>query len=151
MAETAEASLGYFGEFHLSSDETAGNLYELVQVKEFDVPTGGTREQVEATHLKSPDWRREYLSGFYEDSDFEVLLNFRPLSDTDVMLEGALKAADVRAFKAVLPENGEPVAQIEGTCKCTGYSRGRVTPDGVMEATATFRIVTVDDIEAYVS
>src|SRR3546814_4263730 len=124
MAETAEASLGYFGEFHLSSDATAGNLYELVQVKEFDVPTGGTREQVEATHLKSPDWRREYLSSFYEDSDFEVLLNFRPLSDTDVMLEGALKAADVRAFKAVLPENGEPVAQIEGTCKCTGYSRG---------------------------
>src|SRR3546814_12475974 len=77
MAETAEASLGYFGEFHLSSDATAGNLYELVQVKEFDVPTGGTREQVEATHLKSPDWRREYLSSFYEDSDFEVLLNFR--------------------------------------------------------------------------
>src|SRR3546814_14327268 len=74
-------------------------------------------------HLKSPDWGREYLSSFYEDIDFEVLLNFRPLSDTDVMLEGALKAADVRAFKAVLPENGEPVAQIEGTCKCTGYSR----------------------------
>src|SRR3546814_20693392 len=86
-----------------------------------------------------------------EDSDFEVLLNCRPRSDTGVMLEGALKAAYVRAFKAVLPENGEPVAQIEGTCKCTGYSRGRVTPDGVMEATATFRIVTVDDIEAYVS
>src|SRR3546814_2281662 len=38
-----------------------------------------------------------YLSSFYEDSDFEVLLNFRPLSDTDVMLEGALKAADVRS------------------------------------------------------
>src|SRR3546814_1198857 len=74
-----------------------------------------------------------YLSSFYEDSDFEVLLSFRPLSDTDVMLEGALKAADVRAFKAVLPENGEPDAQIDGTCKCTGYSRGRVTPDGVME------------------
>src|SRR3546814_5145454 len=87
--------------------------------------------------LKSPDWRREYLSSFYEDSDFEVLLNFRPLSDTDVMLEGALKAADVRAFKAVLPENGEPVAQIEGTCKCTGYSRGRVTPDGVIDRKST--------------
>lgn len=148
MSETQEASLGYFGEFWLH-DGTA--LYELVQVKEFDVPSSGTREQVESTHLKSQDWRREYLSGFYEDSDFEVLLNFRPLSTTDTLLEAALKAADVRAFKAVLPENGEPVAQIEGTAKCTGYSRGRVTPDGVMEATATFRIVTVDDIEAYVS
>lgn len=151
MAETNDASLGYMGEMHLSTDDQAANLYELVQVKEFDVPTGGTREQVESTHLKSPGWRRSYLSGFYEDSDFEVLLNFRPLSDTDVLLEGALTDGDIRAFKAVLPENGEPVAQIEGTCKCTGYSRGRVTPDGVMEATATFRIVTVDAIEAYVS
>jgi hypothetical protein len=150
MAETQDASLGYMGEFWLHNGSV---LYELVQVKEFDVPTGGSREQVEKTHLKSAagGWRREYLSGFYEDSDFEVLLNFRPLSDTDVLLEDALKEADVRAFKAVLPENGEPVAQIEGTAKCTGYSRGRVTPDGVMEATATFRIVTVDDIEAYVS
>lgn len=151
MAETNDASLGYMGEMHLSSDETAGNLYELVQVKEFDVPTGGTREQVEKTHLKTPGWRRDYLSGFYEDSDFEVLLNFRPLSDTDVMLDAALNAGDVRAFKAVLPENGEPVAQIEGTCKCTGYNRGRVTADGVMEGTATFRIVTVEAIEAYAS
>lgn len=148
MAETQEASLGYMGEFHLHNGTS---LYELVEVKEFDVPTGGTREQVETTHLKSPGWRRAYTSGFYEDSDFEILLNFRPLSDTDVLLEDALKEADVRAFKAVLPENGEPFAQIEGTCKCIGFSRGRVTADGVMEATATFRIVTVDDIEAYVS
>lgn len=146
MPELQEASLGYMGEFHLHNGTS---LYELVEVKEFDVPSGGTREQVETTHLKVAGWRRTYASGFYEDSDFEVLLNFRPLSDTDVLLEAALSAADVRAFKAVLPENGAPVAQIEGTAKCTGYNRGRVTPDGVMEATATFRIVTVDDIEVY--
>lgn len=148
MAETALASLGYFGEFWLHNGTA---LYELREVKEFDVPVGGTREQIDKTHLKSAGWRREYLSGFYEDSDFEVLLNFRPLSDTDVLLQDAVKEADVRAFKVVLPENGVPVAQIEGTAKCIGFSRGRVTADGVMEATATFRIVTVDDIEAYVA
>lgn len=148
MAETALATLGYMGEFHLHN---GSNLYELVEVKEFDVPGGGAREQVEKTHLKSPGWRREYLSSFYEDVDIEVLLNTRPMSDTDTLLEAARVAGDTRAFKAVLPENGAPETQIEGTCRCIGYSRGRVTADGVLEATATFRLVTVDAIEAYAS
>ena len=148
MAETAEATLGYGGEFHLYDDNM---LYELVQVKEFDVPGPAPREQVETTHLKSPDWRREYTSGFYEDQDIEILLNSRPMSDTDVLLEEALAASDTRAFKAVLPENGEPATQVEGTCRVIGYNRGRVTPDGVLEATATVRIVTVNAIEAYAS
>lgn len=148
MPETQSATLGYMGEFHLY-DGT--ELYELVEVKSFQIPSSGTREQVESTHLKSPGWRREYLSGFYEDSDFEVTLNSRVLSDTDALLEEALGTGDVRAFKAVIPENGEPEAQIEGTCKCIGFTRGEIVADGVIEATATFRIVTVDAAEAYVA
>lgn len=145
MAETQEATLGYMGEFHL--DDGTG-LYELQEVKEFGVPTGGTREQIEKTHLKSPNWRREYLSGFYEDSDFTVLLNARLMSDTDELLDDALVQGDVRDFKAVIPEDGVPVAQITGTCKCIGYDRGTVNNE-LMEATATFRVVTVDAIAAY--
>lgn len=144
--ETQEASVGYMGEFHL---QNATTLYELTQVKSFGVPSGGTREQTETTHLKSPGWRREYVSTFYEDSDFEVVTNSRPLSDTDILQEAALKAGDVRPFKAVLPENGVPVAQITGTCKCIGYDRGEVSADGVMEATGTYRVVTINDIEVY--
>ncbi|GLT01805.1 hypothetical protein GCM10007897_32030 [Sphingobium jiangsuense] len=148
MAETQEATVGYMGEVWLH-DGTS--LYELNQVKSFQVPGGGQREQVETTHLKSPGWRREYLSTFYEDSEFEVVLNSRPMSTTDTLLETASKADDVRAMKVVLPENGEPVAQIELTAKCIGYDRGEVTPDGVLEATATFRVVTIEDIDEYVA
>src|SRR6478752_4496230 len=144
MAETQDATLGYGGEFHLYNGSA---LYELVEVKEFDIPSPGAREQVETTHLKSADWRREYVSSFYEDSDFEVVLNTRLLSDTDVLLADALSDGDDRAFKAVIPENGVAAAQIEGTARCTGYSRGRVTADGVIEATATFRVVTIDAAE----
>lgn len=143
--ETQEATDGYNGEFHL---QKGASLYELHQVKSFGVPSPGAREQAETTHLKSPGRRRQYISTFYEDSDFEVVMNGRPLSDTDTLCEDALDLGDVRPFKAVLPENGEPTAQIMGTCKCIGYDRGEVT-DGVMEATATFRVVTIDDVAAY--
>lgn len=148
MAETQDATVGYMGEFHLHNGTV---LYELVQVKSFAIPTTGAREQVETTHLKSADWRREYVSTFYEDSDFEVMLNSRVLSDTDALLADALADGDIRAFKAVIPENGEPYAQIEGTCRCINYTRGEVSANDVIEATATFRIVTVDAVEAYAS
>lgn len=148
MAETQDATVGYMGEFHLYNGVA---LYELREVTSFQIPTTGAREQVESTHLKSPNWRREYLSTFYEDLDFDVGLNSRMLSDTDALLADALSDGDVRAFKAVIPENGDPVAQIEGTCRCIGYDRGQVTPGDVIAATATFRIVTVDAVEAYAS
>ena len=148
MVETQEATVGYMGEVHLH-DGTA--LYELHQVQSFGVPGGGQREQVETTHLKSPGWRREYVSTFYEDNEFTVTLNSRPRSTTDLLLETASKADDIRAMKIVLPENGVPVAQIELTAKCIGYNRGEVTKDGLLEAEATFRVVTIEDIAAYVA
>jgi hypothetical protein len=148
MAETQDASVGYMGAAWLHNGTA---LYELVQVKGFDIPTVGEREQVETTHLKSPNWRREYVSTFYEDSDFNIMLNFRPLSDTDVLLADALGDGDVRPMKIVIPENGLPVAQIELTARCINYSRGEVAANDVMESTATFRVVTIDAIEAYVA
>ena len=147
MAETQEATVGYMGEVWLYNGTA---LYELNQVKSFQIPGGGERDQAETTHLKSPGWRREYVSTFYADSDFEVTLNSRPLSTTDTLLEAARAANDTREMLVVLPENGEPVAQISLTAKCINYDRGEVTPDGLMEATATFRVVTIEAIEAYV-
>jgi hypothetical protein len=140
MAETQKATLGYAGEFHLHNGTA---LYECVQVKEFDIPSPGAREQVETTHLKSTGWKREYVSGFYEDSDFEVMFNSRIRSDTDVLLADAESDGDTRAFKVVIPEDGVAATKIEGTCRCIAYNRGRVSADGVIEASATFRVVTI--------
>ncbi len=146
MAEAQEATVGYMGEVWLHNGTA---LYELNQVKSFPIPAPGEREEAETTHLKSPGWRREYTSTWYTDSTFDVTLNSRPLSTTDLLLDAALAAGNVRAMKVVIPENGEPAAQIELTAKCTNYTRGEVTPDGVIEATATFRIATIETIAAY--
>lgn len=146
MPELQKATLGYMGEMHFHNGTA---LVELVEVKSFDIASPGNREQIESTHLKSPGWNREYLSGFHEDSDFTVVLNARLLSDTDVLLEAAKVTGDARPFMQVIPENGVPVAQIVGTAKCTGYTRGTVSADQVMEATATFRIATVTAVAEY--
>lgn len=147
MAENYDASVGYMGEVWLH-DGTA--LYELRDVKSFDIPSLGEREQVETTTLKSPGWRRTYTSTFYEDSDFTVTLNFRPLTTTDAVLTGAQTDTEaVRPMKIVLPQNGVPFAQINVTARCINYTRGAVMPNDVMEAVATFRVVTLESIEPY--
>ena len=148
MAETQKASVGYMGAVSLHNGTT---LFELNQVTGFDIPNIGQREQVETTHLKSASFRREYVSTFYEDSDFNVMLNFRPRSDTDALLTSALNTGDTRSMKIVLPENGVPVAQMTLTARCINYDRGKVAPNDVMEATATFRVVSITDIAAYVA
>jgi predicted secreted protein len=129
------AKTGWGGEFHLHNGTT---LTELVEVVSFTLPTP-TNETVEATHLKSPNRRREYISGMIEDGELEVVLNYVPGSATDVLIADAANDGDARAFMAVIPRN---VAnwEITGTCIVTGYDRGSVEADGKMEATVTVRI-----------
>ena len=146
MAETQSPTVGYKDQFHLHNGTT---LYKLRGVREFDIPEGGAREQEEVTDLDATDWRRQYVSTFYEDSDFEVVVNARPLSDTDVLLAAARDTGDVRQFKVALAENGTLTAQITGTCRCVGYNRGRVVIGARKESVATFRVVSVTSLATY--
>lgn len=146
MAETQVASVGYMGQFHLHNGSA---LYKLREVTSINPPERGGREEVESTHLESTGWRREHISTFYEDFTFDVTVNCRPLSDTDVLLDDAHADSDIRSFKMVWAENAIPTAQRTGTCKCLSYTRGEVTPDGLVTATATFRVVTINAVEAY--
>jgi hypothetical protein len=146
MPETQVASVGYMGEAWLHNGTA---LYELREVKGFDIPSKGEREQVETTHLKTPGWRHSYVSTFYEDSDFNVMLNYRPLSTTDILLADAHSDGDDRAFKIVIPENGVPKSQRLLTVRCLNYAPSELGIDDVMEATATFRVVAIGEVEAY--
>jgi hypothetical protein len=139
MAETQEASIGWGGEVWLSTDDTEGNLVELVQVVSFSLPSD-TADRVETTHLKSPGRRRQYTAGLIDSGEIEVVLNFRPGSDTDQMIEGALLAGDERAARFVVPELGVPTWMYDTTVVVTAYNKGTVTAGDKMEATVTMAI-----------
>lgn len=130
------AKTGYGGEFHLANDTDI--LTELVEVVSFTLPNGET-ETVEATHLKSPNRRREYIAGMIDDGELEVVLNYVPGSATDVLILDALQSGDSREYMAVIPRETSNW-EITGTCVVTGYDRGSVEADGKMEATLTIRL-----------
>lgn len=137
--DTQLAGTGWGGEFHLENGAATPVLTELKQVKSFTLPQDEV-EQVEITHLKSPNRRREYAPGMIEGGEFEVTLNFRAGSDTDQLLAEALTSGETRGFKAVIPERGVAAWEITGDCIVTGYDRGEVTADDAMEGTVTLKI-----------
>lgn len=139
MADDQLAGIGWGGEFWLTNNAATPVLTELVQVKSFTLPQDEV-EQVETSHLKSPGRRREYAPGMIEGGEFEVVLNFRAGSDTDTLCQDALNDGLNRDFKAVIPERGIPVWDVEGECVVVGYDRGEVNIDDAMESTLTCKI-----------
>lgn len=139
MAETQEASIGWGGEFWLGTTALAGSLVEMVQVVSFGLPQDKI-DRVETTHLKSANRRREYTSGLVDGGEVQVVLNFRPGSDTDQAIENALAAGDERAVKFVVPNLGVAAWDYGTTAIITGYDRGSVTGGDKMEATVTLAI-----------
>lgn len=150
MAETQEASIGWGGEVWLSTDATTANLDELVQVVSFGLPAD-TMDRVETTHLKSPNRRREYTSGLIDGGEVEVVLNFRPGSDTDIAIEDALGDGTERAIRFNVPHLGVKAWSYTTTGIVTGYDKGEVSADGKMEATMTVAVSGAVTSAAYVA
>jgi hypothetical protein len=149
MAETQVASSGWGGEVWLSSDSDAANLIELVQVVSYALPSDEA-ETIETTHLKSPGRRREYTQGMIEGGEVEVVLNFRPGSDTDLAIEEALASGDPRAVLFVVPELGIPTWQYSTLAIVSAYDKGDVAADGKLEATMTLKLTGETIGAAYV-
>jgi hypothetical protein len=144
--ELQEASIGFNGEVWLYDGSA---LKELVQVVSFTLPPD-TDSKIETTTLKAPGRRRTFTAGLIEDSSFQAVIRYRPLSDTDILIRAARTAKDTRACKLVIPQNGVPYAQVELSVKVIGYDKGELTVDGVMDATVTFEPQGVETYAAWV-
>lgn len=129
------AVTGWGGQFWLHNGTA---LTKLVEVTSFGLPTPEA-ETVEATHLESPNRRREYITGMIEDGELEVVMNYVPGSTTDLLIANALTDGTAKAWKAVVP-NATVGRKFEGLCIVTGYDRGSIEPDGKLEATMTVRL-----------
>lgn len=129
------AKTGWGGEFWL--DNASGTPVELVEVKSVTLPNGET-EQLDATHLKSPNRRREFIAGMIDDGEMSVVMNYVGGSTTDVLLETALDDGDARTWTVKVPKaSGFRVYEGEGFVLT--YEKPEMVADAVMEATVTIK------------
>lgn len=140
------ARIGYGSEFWL---ENASNV--LTQLGEILVVTPPNPQiaDVEATHMLSPNRRREYIAGLIEDGEGTFEMNLVPGSTTDTLIQAALTDGVARDYRIVLPD-GAFGWKIEGTCIVKGYERTAPIDDR-MTATLTVRFTGASTEEAAAS
>jgi len=137
-----EARIGWGGELHVSTDDTEANLVELIEVVECGFPSDET-DEVEATHLKSPGRRKEYISGLIDGGEFTATINYVPGSATDLLLTDAKTTGDTRAIRIVIPDNSGTGAadwNIVTHAFIKKYAPDSMTTGSKITATATFRV-----------
>ncbi len=108
----SEAIIAWGNEFHLAN--AAGELIELDEVTE--IPFGDEEaEDVEVTHMKSPNRRKEYASGLIEPGTATLSMNYIPGSPTDVLIREAHAAGKPRAYREILTDGTtKKIWQIDG-------------------------------------
>lgn len=132
MAETA-ASIGYGSFFHISRDNEA-TWTELAEI--FDItPPNDTVDEVDATHMQSPNRTREFIPGLIDPGEASFEMNFIPGSASDLLIT-EIKSAGERVKCRVTFPNGV-------TWKFSGWVSGyeaAVPTDDKMTASVTWRV-----------
>lgn len=148
MPETQEASTGWGGEVWISTDNTAANLAELVEVRMYK-PGSPTAERAETTHLKTPGRRRKYTKGLIDSGEAQITLNARRGSDTYLLVKGALENAGERYIRFNYPELGVLTWTDDVLGEVLSIDEGEVSPDGNMEMTVNIALNSVVSSAAY--
>jgi hypothetical protein len=137
-----DARIGWGGELHVSTDNTEANLVELVEVVECGFPSDET-EEVEATHLKSPGRRKEFIAGLIDGGEFTATLNYVPGAATDLLLTAAKDAGTIRKIRIVIPDDSGTGAadwNIVTSAFVKKYAPDTMSVGNKITATATFRV-----------
>lgn len=134
-----EAAIGYGAELWIEDDAATPVLTQIAEVTGISLPNPQTAE-IEATHFKSPNRRREYISGLIEDGEGSFEINYVPSSATSALIQTAQNNGDVRGFKIVVPDGsaGGATWEVTGSLIIRGFERN-VPIDDKMTATLTVR------------
>jgi hypothetical protein len=127
-----EARIGWGGELWLATDNTEATLTELAEVREVSFPADEV-DEAEATHLKSPGRRKEFVAGLIDGGEMTATFNYAPGSATDLLLTAAKDTGDTRKLKIIIPDNS-------GTVFVKKYAPDNMTTGDVITASATFRV-----------
>jgi predicted secreted protein len=119
-------SLGYGAEFWI--DNSSGVLTQCGEILGVPLPNEQV-EEVEATHMASPNRTREFIAGLIDLGEASFDMNYIPGSASDILLREAKDSGENRDYKVVLTETDGSQWKIEGQCFIKGYERAAPIDD----------------------
>lgn len=126
-----DARIGYGTTYEINS---GGGFVEVAEVT-LVTPGEATTDRVDATHMKSPARRREYIAGLIDSGEASLEINWIPSSGTDVLLRDLQKSGVTADHRITFP-NGVTL-----TYEAQVIGFGKAVPlDDKMTATLTVSV-----------
>lgn len=137
-----EARIGWGGKVFLSTDNTEANLVELDEVTSVGFPQEQT-DEVEVTHLKSPNRHKEYIQGLIDSGEVPLTFNYVPGSTTDLAMTNAKELGTTRKVRIEVPDtSGTGTIDWNFTFSAfvKKYAPDTMEPNTAIKASGTFRV-----------
>lgn len=137
----SEAMLGYGTRLLIESQDSPNVYVDLGEI--YDItPPSATVDQVDVTHMQSPDRRREFIDGLIDGGEVSFEMNYIPGSTADdtlnAILDTAVGQVRTRSIRIIYPNS--IVHTFDGNLMSYEPT---VPTDDKMTASVTFRVTGV--------
>ena len=130
-----DVTIGYGTKYEIKDPRlTPVAFVELAEVK--NVTPGATSvDRVEATHMKSPGRRREYVAGLVDSGEASFEINWIPGNATDELIVHLMSTGATVDHRITFPSGN----RVTFEAQITGYERDTPMED-IMTATVTVSV-----------
>jgi hypothetical protein len=135
----SNALLGYGAVVEVSTTGNSPDVLQALDEVTTITPPSSTSDQIDVTHMQSPNRRREFIAGLTDGGEFSCEMNFVPGSNTDDFLFAIINTPvgqSKRRFIRLSFPNG---VTWFFAGELTGYEAA-VPFDDKMTVTATFKV-----------
>jgi hypothetical protein len=99
----SEAIIGYGATFEVETSAGSGVFTELAEITSISPPNLAV-DEVEVTHMSSPDRTKEFIAGLTDPGDMSVELNYIPASATDDFILAWRTDGSTRSCRITYPD-----------------------------------------------
>lgn len=131
----SQADTGYGGKFHRESDDSPSVYVEVAEVLSI-TPPQLSREEVDVTHLQSPNEYNEYRPGMKDGGSPTISMAFLPANATNVNMLADFEDGTLRNYKITYPDTSTWIFE----AFISGYTPGEIANNERITAEVTFRI-----------
>lgn len=101
----SEAVIGYGTIIEVENAAGSGVFVELGEVTSITPPNDAV-DQIEVTHMQSPNRTKEFIAGLSDPGEMSVEINHIPGSDTDEFVIAWRTSGEKRSTRIVYPNSG---------------------------------------------
>jgi hypothetical protein len=133
-----DARIGYGTKYEIWDASLATPAFVEVAEVINVTPGEATADRIDATHMQSPNRRREYISGLIDNGEASFEINWVPGSATDELLRALFDSGETVEHRITFP-GPSPRVTVTFDASLIGYSKA-IPIDDRMTATITVAV-----------